>query len=317
MHPAPMRDTQDEVLGRHRHHLQKQRAAALRGRRPLSLFNRSLVSAPYIIPPGGICGWLPPFSSGFSATMHSVVSSRLATEAAFCNALRTTLVGSMIPAFIRSSNSSVAALKPKAPLLFLILSTTTEPSHPALVAIQRAGSSSALRMIPMPTFSSSPARRWSSDDSARIRATPPPGTTPSSTAARSLFRISGQPNKSGVVVKSTKKRYHASCHYRGRSLKRATVSTKPSTSASTKSAISASTLPLTWKPVKPSLRQTRQQQYGALKIRAKKVRSSIWSGSATRLAQIQDDLLRARTVLGARSAAGARAAPYRGGTLDY
>ena len=40
---------------------------------------------------------------------------------------------------------------------------------------------------------------------------------------------------------------------------------------------------------KPSLRRTRQQQYEALKIRAKKVRSSIWSGSATRLAQIQDD----------------------------
>src|SRR6266851_235662 len=80
----------------------------------------------YIIPPGGIPG-MPPadFSSGFSATMHSVVSSRLATEAAFCSALRTTLVGSMIPAFIRSSNSSVAALKPKGPLLFLILSTTT------------------------------------------------------------------------------------------------------------------------------------------------------------------------------------------------
>src|SRR6266852_1701903 len=92
-----------------------------------------------------------------------------------------------------------------------------------------------------------------------------------------------------IFAKATKKRYHASCHYLGRSLKRATVSTKPSASASTKSAISASTLPLTWKPVKPSLRQTQQQQYGALKIRAKKVRSSIWSGSATRLAQIQDD----------------------------
>ena len=40
--------------------------------------------------------------------------------------------------------------------MFLILSTTTEPSQPALVAIQRAGSSSALRMMSMPTFSSSP-----------------------------------------------------------------------------------------------------------------------------------------------------------------
>ncbi len=46
----------------------------LRGRRPRSLFNRSLASAPYIMPPGGICDWLAPFSSGFSATMHSVVN---------------------------------------------------------------------------------------------------------------------------------------------------------------------------------------------------------------------------------------------------
>ena len=35
------------------------------------------------------------FSSGFSATMASVVSSMPATEAAFCKAVRTTLAGSM------------------------------------------------------------------------------------------------------------------------------------------------------------------------------------------------------------------------------
>src|SRR5713226_10375019 len=48
----------------------------------------------YIMPPGGIPGAPPPkpLSSGFSATMHSVVKSRPATEAAFCSALRTTLV---------------------------------------------------------------------------------------------------------------------------------------------------------------------------------------------------------------------------------
>jgi hypothetical protein len=63
------------------------------------------------------------------------------------------------------------------PLLFLTLSTTTEPSQPALLAIQRQGSSSALRMMPMPTFSSSLARRLSSADKARMSATPPPGTT--------------------------------------------------------------------------------------------------------------------------------------------
>ena len=43
------------------------------------------------------------FSSGFSATMAWVVSINEATLAAFCNANRTTLVGSIIPAFIRSS----------------------------------------------------------------------------------------------------------------------------------------------------------------------------------------------------------------------
>ena len=53
-----------------------------------------------------------PFSSGFSAIMASVVSSSDATLAAFCSAVRTTLVGSMTPALIRSSYSSVAALKP-------------------------------------------------------------------------------------------------------------------------------------------------------------------------------------------------------------
>ena len=42
-------------------------------------------------PPPGIGGDFS--SSFFSTTTHSVVSSRLATEAAFCNAVRVTLVG--------------------------------------------------------------------------------------------------------------------------------------------------------------------------------------------------------------------------------
>jgi len=54
----------------------------------------------------------PVFSSGFSVTSASVVSIKPATDAAFCKAQRTTFVGSMMPAFIRSSNSSLAALKP-------------------------------------------------------------------------------------------------------------------------------------------------------------------------------------------------------------
>ena len=49
-------------------------------------------------------------SSFFSTTTHSVVSSRPAIDAAFCSAVRVTLVGSMTPAWTRSSYSSVAAL---------------------------------------------------------------------------------------------------------------------------------------------------------------------------------------------------------------
>ena len=45
----------------------------------------------------------------------SVVNISEATDAAFCKATRTTLVGSMTPAFTRSSYSSVAALKPNDP----------------------------------------------------------------------------------------------------------------------------------------------------------------------------------------------------------
>src|SRR5689334_7241481 len=53
-------------------------------------------------PPGGIIG---AGGSGLSATRHSVVSSNEAIDAAFCNAARVTLAGSMTPAFMRSSYS--------------------------------------------------------------------------------------------------------------------------------------------------------------------------------------------------------------------
>jgi hypothetical protein len=43
------------------------------------------------------------FSSFFSTTTHSVVRSKPAIDAAFCSAVRATLVGSMTPAFTRSS----------------------------------------------------------------------------------------------------------------------------------------------------------------------------------------------------------------------
>ena len=51
---------------------------------------------------------------GLSATIASVVMSRPAIEAASCKAVRTTLVGSMIPCDTRFSNLPVCASKPKA-----------------------------------------------------------------------------------------------------------------------------------------------------------------------------------------------------------
>ena len=53
-----------------------------------------------------------PDSSGIEQIMASVVSIREAMEAAFCRAERVTLVGSITPAFTRSSYCSVVALKP-------------------------------------------------------------------------------------------------------------------------------------------------------------------------------------------------------------
>ena len=44
----------------------------------------------------------PPFFGGLSATMASVVINRLATEAAFCSAVRTIFAGSTMPAFTMS-----------------------------------------------------------------------------------------------------------------------------------------------------------------------------------------------------------------------
>src|SRR5438445_10422705 len=63
---------------------------------------------PPMPPPPGIGGI---FSfSFFSTTTHSVVRSSPAMDAAFCSAVRVTLVGSMTPAATRSSYSSAWAL---------------------------------------------------------------------------------------------------------------------------------------------------------------------------------------------------------------
>ena len=64
------------------------------------------------------------------------------------------------------------------------VSTTTGPSWPAFVAIWRIGSSSARRRMSTPVLTSPSASTLSSDGMALISATPPPGTMPSSTAAR-------------------------------------------------------------------------------------------------------------------------------------
>src|SRR5918993_392116 len=121
-------------------------------------------------PPGGPAG--AGLSSFFSTTTHSVVSRSPAMDAAFWSAVRVTFVGSMTPAFTRSSYVSLAALYPK----FLSFdsftrATTIEPSAPAFCAIIRMGSSSARRTMSTPIFSSSVPLTFSSAACARTSAT--------------------------------------------------------------------------------------------------------------------------------------------------
>ena len=90
------------------------------------------------MPPGGIAGVV--FFSGFSATIASVVTSRPATEAAFCNARRTTLVGSIMPALTMSTYSRVCASKPRlGSLASSNFPTTIEPSAPARQIVINSG----------------------------------------------------------------------------------------------------------------------------------------------------------------------------------
>ena len=58
--------------------------------------------------PAGVAGAF----SGLSAITASVVINRAAIDAAFCNAERVTLAGSIIPDLIMSTYSPVAALRP-------------------------------------------------------------------------------------------------------------------------------------------------------------------------------------------------------------
>src|SRR4051812_3580431 len=150
----------------------------------------------YIMPPmppmPPMSGMPPPLAlSGISATIASVVRMFLAIDAAFWSAERVTIAGSITPAPTRSTISPVAAFKPW-PLSALRTSlTTTEPSSPAFSAIWRSGSSSARRTIRAPVFSSSIAMASRLIASlASSSATPPPGTMPSSSAARVACRAS-------------------------------------------------------------------------------------------------------------------------------
>src|SRR5882672_5026353 len=91
------------------------------------------------MPPMPPWAWPPFFSSTNSATIASVVSMRPATDAAFCSAVRATLVGSITPISTISPNSSVWALKPKLPLFSSTLLSTTEGSAPELSTMMRSG----------------------------------------------------------------------------------------------------------------------------------------------------------------------------------
>ena len=105
-------------------------------------------------------------------------------DAALATALRATFTGSTMPALARSVNWPVDASRPSPNGSSRTFATMTLPSWPAFSAIQRSGSPSALRTIATPVASSPwrprlPSRTLASCTSAA----PPPGITPSSTAA--------------------------------------------------------------------------------------------------------------------------------------
>jgi hypothetical protein len=89
--------------------------------------------------------------------MASVVISRPATEAASCRAVRTTLAGSMTPAFDHVAIFAGLGVVAEVGEFFFsrILPTTIEPSTPAFSAIWRTGACSARRTMLMPAFWSS------------------------------------------------------------------------------------------------------------------------------------------------------------------
>mmetsp|Transcript_70 Transcript_70/g.185 ORF Transcript_70/g.185 Transcript_70/m.185 type:complete len:348 (-) Transcript_70:698-1741(-) len=129
---------------------------------------------------------------GASTITASLVITRELTLAASTRAVRTTLRGSITPACTMSTYSPVAALYPSAASSpSSSFPTITAPSTPALSAMVLDGTCSAFWMIWTPTFwSNVSTSRSASFLEAYSRAQPPPGTMPSSTAARVAFRAS-------------------------------------------------------------------------------------------------------------------------------
>src|SRR5665811_2147059 len=74
-------------------------------------------------------------TSGISVIVASVSNRMLATDTAFSSAIRTTLVGSMIPASIRSTYSLRPASKPSLLVPLNMRATTTPPSTAEFSAI--------------------------------------------------------------------------------------------------------------------------------------------------------------------------------------
>ncbi|MNK86026.1 hypothetical protein D3C87_1059260 [compost metagenome] len=90
-----------------------------------------------------------------------------------------------------STYSSVFALYPKSPEPSATLATTTEPSRPAFSTIVLNGASTARETIWIPVASSALSAFKSAKASLALnKATPPPATIPSSTAARVACKAS-------------------------------------------------------------------------------------------------------------------------------
>ena len=114
-----------------------------------------------------------------------------ATLEAFSKATRDTLAGSTIPRSSMSPYSPVEASYPKLADGFRETSAnTTGPSWPEFSAMIRRGSTSADFKIWSAIASSASSFRLSRAGRARTYATPPPGTIPSSRAARVAARAS-------------------------------------------------------------------------------------------------------------------------------